>query len=74
MNRPGFPGINGGAWVDSDPDNNTYPGFNPVNGVVEVVPEPSTFALTLTAPLLFAIGRRRRTEAAMSHTAAHQVL
>ncbi len=66
MNRPGFPGINGGTWRDVDPDNNSLPLFNPVNGVVEVVPEPSTVALMLTAPLLLATFRRRGTKTANS--------
>ena len=60
MLQPGFPGMISGAWVDSDPDNYTYSAFNPVHGVVEVVPEPSTVALMLPASLLLATFRRRR--------------
>ncbi len=60
MIRPGAVGATGGAWFDTDPDNNAYSGYTPVNGVIEVVPEPSTVALMLTAPLLFATLRSRR--------------
>ena len=58
--RQDLPGFTGGTWVDSDPDNNSYSGFNPVHGVVEIVPEPSTVALMLPASLILATFRRRR--------------